>query len=394
LKARTLLVYVHFPWCLAKCPYCDFVSYKAERAAIPHRRYADAVLAEARARARIGPGLGWERAEQITSVFFGGGTPSLWAPEEIGRVLSGLRELFAFAGDAEITAECNPTSLDAARARALRDAGVNRVSIGTQSLRQRELELLGRLHDPQGALAAVRAALATPGLRVSTDMIFGLPDQDPDDARAQAEELAALPLEHLSAYQLTIEPNTRFGEMAKRGRLPRADDGAVADAFLRIDAALAARGLRHYEISNYAAPGQESRHNLGYWRGEEYLGLGCAAVGFRRDRARGVGVRAKNETDPAKYMQNASDPEALAAFREEVDGEAMLRERIMLGLRIREGLDIAASAADLGVDAWPSERRRAADRLIARGRLRQNGDVLTIPPREWLFADDTAARLF
>lgn len=384
-----MLVYVHFPWCLAKCPYCDFVSYATPREAVPHVAYADAVVRELEARLVRRPDLA---GREVTSVFFGGGTPSLWEPRELGRVLAAVKARLAVAEGAEITVECNPTSLDRERARALRDQGVDRVSIGTQSLRASELEYLGRLHDPGGARAAVSAALSVEGLRVSTDLIFGLPEQAPAGARAQALELAALGLEHVSAYQLTIEPGTRFGELAKRGRLPRADDGVVAAAFGEVDAALTGAGFEHYEISNYAKPGQRSRHNLGYWRGDDYLGLGCAAVGFVRDGGRGR--REKNETEPGRYMHNAHDPGALAAFAEDLDGEAMLRERIMLGLRIADGVDLARAREELGVEPWTPERAREVERLVARGRLERAGDVLTIPRAAWLFADDTAARLF
>ncbi len=372
-------VYVHFPWCLAKCPYCDFVSYAEERANIDHVGYANAVLAELDARAAL-----FEDRE-IASVFFGGGTPSLWDPAELGRVLSGIRSRARVTDDVEVTVECNPTSLDTERAKALADVGVGRVSIGTQSLRQDQLTYLGRLHDPSGARRAVEAALATVP-RVSTDLIFGLPDQSPEDAREQATSLADMGLSHVSCYQLTIEPGTRFGELAKRGRLPLADEGAVAESFLAIDEALAGRGLAHYEISNYARPGEEARHNLGYWRGEEYVGLGCAAYGYAR------GARYRNPIDPRKYVQGAST--ATEVSREPLDALALLRERIMLGLRLATGFDIDAAGRELGIDPWTADRTRETERLTARGRLVHEGSVLRIPRDAWLFTDDTAARLF
>jgi oxygen-independent coproporphyrinogen-3 oxidase len=370
-------VYVHFPYCLEKCPYCDFVSYKTDRKAIDHDAYADAVIRELRSRSFEG--------RTIASIFFGGGTPSLWEPKALGRVISAV----GASTDAEITVECNPTSLDAERCAALADAGVNRLSIGVQSLVDHELKFLGRLHDVEGAIAAVKAAIASPIRRVSADLIFGLPEQTPSDAARQAGALADLGLDHLSCYQLTIEPNTRFGELKKRNRLPMAEDGAVAEAFVAIDEALGARGLAHYEISNYAREGQEARHNLGYWRGEEYLGLGCGAFGFVRT-SKGAGVRWRNQILPDKYVQNAHDP---TMEHEELGAEALLRERIMLGLRVREGLDLAAAGDDLGIDAMTKERRRAIDALVARGRLSAEATRLVIPPKAWLFADDTAARL-
>ncbi|MCW5838247.1 MAG: radical SAM family heme chaperone HemW, partial [Labilithrix sp.] len=332
-------IYIHFPWCLAKCPYCDFVSYATERDGIDHAGYADAVIREAEARARR---LDRDGARKIASVFFGGGTPSLWAPRELGRVLARLRRLFAVDDDAEITVECNPTSLDRDGARALVDAGVNRLSIGTQSLRQEQLRFLGRLHDPAGAQAAVAAALEVGVPRVSTDLIFGLPGQSPEDARAQAEALASAGLRHLSCYQLTVEPGTQFGERKKRGLLPMADDGAVADSFLAIDEALERRGLRHYEISNYAAPGDEARHNLAYWRGSHYLALGPAASAFLPE-AKAFGTRTKNP--PLKTWLLGAAPE-----RDVLDSDGYVLERLLTGLRTAEGVDLTELERAVGTD--------------------------------------------
>ena len=394
-------IYIHFPWCLAKCPYCDFVSYASEREDIDHVGYADAVLREAEGRARQLAARG--RSLEIGSIFFGGGTPSLWEPRELGRVLERLRTIFPTRPDLEVTVECNPTSLDEARARALRDVGVDRLSIGTQSLRAEQLKFLGRLHDPDGARRAIEAALASGIGRVSTDLIFGLPDQSTDDARDQALALAATGLKHLSCYQLTIEPGTQFGERKKRGLLPMADEAIVADAFLAIEEALESRGLRHYEISNYAAPGEEARHNLAYWRGDEYLGLGCAAFGFARDASRkGHGLRWRNAIEPKKYVEAThklndallGEGDGVSMFSEELDGLALLRERIMLGLRLVEGVDLGRAGAELDLDPWTPERLKAIDRLVDRGRLTRTGDVLTIPRAAWLFTDDIAARLF
>jgi putative oxygen-independent coproporphyrinogen III oxidase len=377
-------IYVHFPWCLAKCPYCDFVSYATDRATIDHDGYADAVVREATDRARTFSG-------SIGSIFFGGGTPSLWEPSAIARVLASLRERFDVRDDVEITAECNPTSLDRDRARALVDAGVHRLSIGTQSLRRDQLAFLGRLHDAAGARAAIEGALAAGVPRVSTDLIFGLPDQTPEDACAQALALADLGLRHLSCYQLTIEPGTQFGERKKRGLLPKIDDAMVAESFLAIDEALESRGLRHYEISNYAVPGEEARHNLAYWRGDEYVGLGCGAYGMVRTE-RG-GNRWRNPIDPRRYLEWTRGPMEDADV-EELPAEALLRERIMLGLRIAEGLDLGAARSDLGIEPFTKERTREIDRLVEKERLERVGDVLRIPRSAWLFADDTAARLF
>jgi putative oxygen-independent coproporphyrinogen III oxidase len=393
-------VYVHFPWCLAKCPYCDFVSYVAP--SIDHRGYADAVLRELDGR---GPSFA---SREIGSIFFGGGTPSLWQASELGRVLDGIRRRLRMTDDLEVTVECNPTSLGDDNARALADAGVNRLSIGVQSLDEERLRFLGRLHDPGGALAAIGAALRHGPPRVSADLIFGLPGQSAADAEREAIALTDVGLSHVSCYQLTIESGTRFGELARRGRLPLAEDGVVAESFLALDEALAARGFRHYEISNYAREGQEARHNLAYWHGDEYLGLGCGAYGFVRTDGASThagtarGVRWRNTVRPEGYVEATRSPAAsdlggpgpLAESTEPLDAAAMLRERIMLGLRLESGLDIEAAATALGLPGLTPERLRTVSWLEERQRLVRDGSRLRIPRRAWLWADDTCARLF
>ena len=373
-------IYVHFPWCLAKCPYCDFVSYATDPSTIDHVAYADAVIAEAEARA--------EGVSEISSIFFGGGTPSLWSSTELGRVLARFRAIFQTTNALEVTVECNPTSLDRDRARALSDVGVNRLSIGTQSLRADQLKFLGRLHDPDGARKAITGALESGIPRVSADLIFGLPEQTPEDAADQARSLAGLGLKHLSCYQLTIEPGTQFGERKKRGLLPMADDAVVADGFLAVDAALGACGFTHYEISNYAFPGEEARHNMAYWRGDPYLGLGCAAYGMMRTAS--GGLRYRNQVDPKKYLVER----ARSMSEETLSPEELLRERIMLGLRLAVGMNLTEAGAACGLDPWTSERLATIEKQVARGRLLREGDILRIPREAWLFTDDIASRLF
>jgi oxygen-independent coproporphyrinogen-3 oxidase len=398
-------VYVHFPYCLAKCPYCDFVSYAAPRETIPHEAYADAVIAELDARREH------LAARRLETVFFGGGTPSLWNPTSIARVLRAIVGAADEVGDLEVTVECNPTSLDEERARALIDAGVNRVSIGVQGLDAGRLKFLGRLHDPDGALRAVEGALRAGVPRVSADLIFGVggrvvgdvaePALDPEASEQAAEEarrVAATGVTHVSAYGLTIEPGTQFGERARRGRLPLATDDVIADSFHAIERALGDAGLDHYEVSNYARPGHEARHNLGYWRGHEYLGIGCGAYGTVVDRRRpGHATRYRNVIDPKRYLAIATGPrEAWSASTEdeELDPETRLRERIMLGLRIRGGFDFEGSARELGVEAWPERRLASAIKLEARGQLARDGGMLAIPRDAWNFADGIAAALF
>ncbi len=385
-------VYVHFPFCLKKCPYCDFTSYARARDEIDHAGYADAVIAElGRRRAAF-------RGKRLATVFFGGGTPSLWAPAELGRVLRAIVEAAEDREpEVEVTAECNPTSLDEDRARALHAQGVVRLSVGVQGLDATRLAFLGRLHDPAGGLAAVAAALRSGVPRVSADLIYGVATGEDVPSAAEAASEAAVVSDtgvtHVSAYSLTIEPGTQFGELARKGRLPVAPDDAVADAFFAVEAALEARGFTHYEISNYARPGHEARHNLGYWRGADYVGLGCGAFGTL-STANGAAVRYRNTRDPARYVGAATagaDPED---EREELDAETRLRERLMLGLRLQEGVDLDAARAELGIDPWTPERRRAADRLVARGRLAIEGARLRVPREARVWTDGVAAALF
>jgi oxygen-independent coproporphyrinogen-3 oxidase len=385
-------VYVHFPFCLKKCPYCDFVSFARARDEIDHRGYADAVIAE------LGRRRGALAGKRLATVFFGGGTPSLWEPAELGRVLRAvLAAADAKADEVEVTAECNPTSLDEDRARALVAEGVGRLSVGVQGLDATRLAFLGRLHDPEGGLAAVRAALRAGVPRVSADLIYGVatgPEApSPADAAAEVRTVAATGVTHLSAYSLTIEPGTQFGELARRGRLPVAPDDAVADAFFAVEEALTALGFVHYEISNYARPGQEARHNLGYWRGADYLGLGCAAFGTLSTGA-GAAVRYRNQIDPARYAAAARSGAEVEAEREALDPETRLRERLMLGLRLLEGVDLAQAEADLGVPFWTPARRRAADKLAARGRLAIEESRLRVPAAARVWTDGVAAELF
>ncbi len=391
-------VYVHFPWCLKKCPYCDFVSFAKERETLDHDGYADAVLAELALRR---PTLEGRRLETI---FFGGGTPSLWAPAELGRVLQAILAVAGVDASAvEITVECNPTSLDEERARALIDVGVNRLSVGVQSLDSSRLQFLGRLHSADGGLAAVESAVRAGVPRVSADLIYGVATgasaPSPEDAAAEVIRVSETGVTHVSAYSLTVEPGTQFGELARRGRLPIAPDDAVAEAFFAIEEALEARGFGHYEISNYARPGDEARHNLGYWRGHDYLGLGCAAYGTLGDAAGGA-VRYRNQPDPARYQQAAragaldGGDSPLVESREPLDAETRLRERIMLGLRLRDGFDLEGAAASLGIAAWPAQRRRAADRCVAQGRLVVEGGHLRLPASARIYADGVAAALF
>jgi len=392
-------VYVHFPWCLSKCPYCDFVAFAAPRSSIDGAAYTDAVLAELAARS-----IGLEN-RRLASIFFGGGTPSLWGAAEIARVIDAVVRAFPCDTNAEISLECDPSSLDEDGARALVHAGVNRLSIGIQALDDERLRFLGRIHTREEAIAAVRAAVRGGVPRVSTDLMYAVAGQTSDAAAGEATALAALGVTHVSAYSLTIEQGTPFGQLARRGRLPLCDDAVMAESFFAIDEALASAGLVHYEVSNYAKPGNEARHNLGYWQGRDYLGLGCGAYGTLRSPE--GALRYRNHATPRAYLhaansalasaddaRHARSTAAFTSSEERLDGAALLRERIMLGLRMRQGFDLEAAALELGTDPYPGQRRTALTQLETRGRVVLSHGRITVPRAAWIWVDDTAAALF
>jgi putative oxygen-independent coproporphyrinogen III oxidase len=379
------------------------VAFAIPRDSIDHAGYADTVIEELGARVASLP------PRTLTSVFFGGGTPSLWKPEELGRVLG--RIVDAFAADRttlEVSVECDPTSIDGEVARALLDAGVNRLSIGVQALDDERLRFLGRIHTKNEAIEAIEAAVGAGVPRVSTDLMYAVAGQAPEVAAREARQLVELGATHVSAYGLTIEADTPFGQLARRGKLPLCDDAVMAAAFFAIDDALTEAGLEHYEVSNYAAPGQFARHNLGYWRGRDYLGLGCGAFGTIA-AAGGVARRYRNQPNPRAYLallrqlpktgevalgRVGEGVDALAAFEELLDPATRLRERIMLGLRLKEGLDLEAAALDLCTDPYPGDRKKALERMEARGRIVRDGPRISVPRDAWIWVDDTAVSPF
>lgn len=379
MKRRETSVYVHFPWCAKKCPYCDFATTKRAPGDIPHEDYADAIIKELRSR---GPFEG----RRLCSVFFGGGTPSLWAPTAVGRVLEAIRSAFPDAVDGlEITAECNPNSLTDACIEGFADVGVNRLSIGVQSLRNSQLQYLGRLHDRAEALSALERAQKRFD-RVSADLMFGMPGQE--ELAAEIHAAVATGVKHVSAYALTIEPGTQFGERHRLGKLEVASDDAYARLFGDAERLFDESGFSHYEVSNYAQPGEEARHNLHYWRGGDYLGLGAAAVGCLSGS--GVARRYKSSADAEKYMAAGG---MLEAEVEELDAQARIREALMLGLRMSEGVDLDVLAARVGVDPLQGRRREFESRVRS-GDLVHEGSRVRVPHERWILLDGIVSDLF
>jgi oxygen-independent coproporphyrinogen-3 oxidase len=334
-----LALYIHWPFCLAKCPYCDFNSHVRDQ--IPQARF----------RAMLRRELAWEAERlgprRLTSIFFGGGTPSLMEPETVADLIGDAYRLFQPADDIEITLEANPTSVEAGRFAALRDAGVNRVSVGVQSLDPAALRLLGRQHSAEQAITALETGRAV-FPRLSFDMIYARPGQTLGAWRTELRQALALVADHLSLYQLTIEPGTKFEAMQRRGELAL-PDGETAAALYTATAEEAARfGLVGYEVSNYAVPGGESRHNLAYWRYHDYAGIGPGAHG-RVTRGDCTILATRRHRAPERWAGLVERHGHGMVEETVLQPIERAREMLLMGLRLAEGIALEAFAARTGV---------------------------------------------
>ena len=374
-------IYAHFPWCEKKCPYCDFNSHTG---GFDDTRYADALLAEYDARAH-------EVQGPLRSIYFGGGTPSLWAPEEVGRVLRRF-EALGLADDVEITLEANPGTVVADRFKAYVDQGVNRFSIGVQSFLQNELDLLGRIHDADQAERAIRGAKAS-GARGSFDLIYGLPGQSRAQAAESIDRALSLEPEHLSAYALTIEPETAFGRRHRLGLFKPMHEDGQAELMLWVGERLAAAGLPRYEISSYAAAGNEARHNASYWLGAAYLGLGAGAHSFIRAADYSASERFAGERHPQRY-QDAALSGTPAGQRESYGRLDSLKDRLLTAVRTRLGFVPEALDAEVGAQGALASALEEAFADFSRQGWLQPTKAGWIPTDSgFLFGDTMARRL-
>jgi putative oxygen-independent coproporphyrinogen III oxidase len=334
-------IYVHWPFCRAKCPYCDFNSHVRE--AIDQSRWRDALLQELEHYAAQTQGKTGGRT--VTSLFFGGGTPSLMEPETVGAVIRAVRRHWTVVPDLEITLEANPTSVETGRFRGFRDAGVNRVSIGVQSLDDSTLKFLGRQHSAGEAIRALEIGRAT-FPRLSFDLIYARPGQS---LEAWQDELAAaldLANSHISLYQLTIEPGTAFEQRVARGDFQTLPEDEQAALFDWTAARLERAGLPAYEISNHARPGEESRHNLTYWRYGDYVGIGPGAHG--RLTLDGAKLATRQHRAPEAWLDAVEREGHATRQRLEVETAARLQEMVMMGLRLAEGIPASRFLAETG----------------------------------------------
>lgn len=324
-------IYIHWPWCKAKCPYCDFNSH-ALRGESRETEYVEAVCRELRGwREKIGP----ERT--VESVFFGGGTPSLMQAESIEKILSAAREVGAFLEGCEVTVECNPTSSSKTHFKGLAEAGVNRVSVGVQGLQEKWLKFLGRHHAVEEALATLEDAMECIG-NVNADVIYGLPEQGLKEWQEQLEKLTGMGLRHISAYQLTIEKNTRFFSDVSRGVWEPVEGDIEADFFDLTREVLEGAGYGNYEISNFARPGFECVHNLRIWQGGDYIGVGAGAHG-RVTLADGRRVATAVVKQPDGYLSRMAHGTEAFSIQEVVDGALAVQEAFLMGLRLRTGIN-------------------------------------------------------
>ena len=349
----TFEVYVHVPFCLRRCGYCDFNTYTATDmgAGASRGNYANMVVREMRLV------RDWQRAHGIdepaaSTVFFGGGTPTVLRAADLVKMLDAIRELWGIADDAEITTEANPDTVNADYVKELADGGFNRISFGMQSAVPSVLKTLDRTHTPANVAAGVEAANAA-GMRSSVDLIYGAPGESLDDWRTSVSTAIDLGVNHISAYALTIAPHTKMGRRIAAGTLPTPDDDDEANKYEIADDLLNAAGLEWYEISNWARPGYESRHNLGYWRNVDWAGLGpgahshynrCLAdsSGETGETASSpLGLRSWDIAHPKLWGQSIIDGKVPWDGNERISHEEHLEETIMLGLRLRGGLDLA-----------------------------------------------------
>lgn len=356
-------LYVHWPFCRAKCPYCDFNSHV--RDAVDIGKWQESLLSDLAHEARRAPGA------RVASIFFGGGTPSLMPPALAAALLGAAEAQFGFTPDVEITLEANPTSVEAANFAALADAGINRVSLGVQALDDRALAMLGRQHGADEALRALAIAQRH-FARQSIDLIYARPGQGAEEWQRELERALALGTEHISLYQLTIEPGTRFATDVRRGDLVPLEDDSAAELFALTRQITAAAGLPAYEISNHARPGCESRHNLTYWRYGDYAGIGPGAHGRVGGMATARHRKPENFLDAVARQGHGIAEERALPPREQVT------EALMMGLRLREGVDVAALAARFALP--PGSLIDAAKLAFheAGGLVRRDGDRVIV----------------
>lgn len=375
-------LYVHWPFCLAKCPYCDFNSHLRDH--VDHPLWAERLVQEMETMASQARREG----EPLSSIFIGGGTPSLMAPATMANVIEAARRIFGFLPDIEITMEANPTSVEAAKLEAFATAGVSRLSMGIQSLDPAALTMLGREHSAEEALAALATARALFS-RVSADFIYCRPGQTEADWQQELGRILDLGLDHLSLYQLTLEPGTAFFSRHQRGLMSMPDDETGRQFYDLTQQMTDAAGLPAYEISNHAAPGQESRHNLIYWRAHDWLGIGPGAFG--RYWLDGQRVETRMRRNPDGWLNSVAN-EGHGIDATACDGsDDAVAEMLMMGLRLKEGVDLARLRSIAPKGTLPS--MAALDAAVSHGFIFRKGDRIALSAKGFPLINTILAQL-
>lgn len=374
--ADSLTLYVHWPFCVSKCPYCDFNSHV--RASIDQDEWREALLNDLAHEAALLPG------RRLTSIFFGGGTPSLMEPKTAEAIIAAAQEHWVAADDLEITLEANPNSAEAARFADLARAGVNRISLGLQSFDDQALAFLGRAHSADEGLRALEAAQSAVD-RVSFDLIYALPEDSEAAWSTTLDRALSLGTEHLSLYQLTIEPGTRFATMVAKHEFEPLDADTSASLFELTQERSASAGIPAYEISNHARPGAESRHNLAYWRYLDYAGVGPGAHGRR------LGMRTVRHKKPENFLAAVERNGHGLVEEEALTRDEAAHEALVMGLRLAEGIEPDALAKRLDADRIVNDS--AVERLIGHGLLEREGAALRTTPQGRLLLDSILAEI-
>jgi putative oxygen-independent coproporphyrinogen III oxidase len=365
-----LALYIHWPFCVSKCPYCDFNSHVRE--IVDTEAWQRALLADLAYEAALTP------TRRIGSIFFGGGTPSLMPPTIAAALIQAAGRHWGFTPDCEITLEANPSSVEASRFADLAVAGVNRISIGLQSLSDDALSFLGRAHSAQEALAAIEVAQRHFG-RVSVDLIYARPGQSQTDWQAELNRAIAIGTGHLSLYQLTIEPGTRFETLVRTGEFKPLDSEEAAQMFELTRSVTAAHGIPAYEVSNHARAGEESRHNLTYWRYGQYVGVGPGAHGRRGGLATMRHKKPENFLSAVARNGHGAQSETLLAPQEQA------REALVMGLRLDEGVDLRRIQTATGIEDLIDQS--AAEMLVREGLITQVKSHTKVTPAGMLLLD-------
>jgi putative oxygen-independent coproporphyrinogen III oxidase len=376
MKSPPLALYAHFPWCVQKCPYCDFNSHTL-RDELPEQRYVDTLLRDFDAQ------LGEVEGRQLSSIFLGGGTPSLFSPAAIGRLIEHARTQLGFVGDAEVTLEANPGTIERGRFAEYRAAGVTRVSLGAQSFDARQLQVLGRIHSADETRRAAEELHAAGLANFNLDLMYALPGQTAADAEADVRAALELDPAHLSQYHLTIEPGTLFAAAPPE----QPADEIVEEMLARSLRTLSAAGFEQYEVSGYARAGSRCAHNLNYWTFGDYLGIGAGAHGKLSHPARGLIVRTQQPREPRRYL--AADPRALT--QRPVGVRDLPFEFAMNGFRLVEGFSGELFEARTGLSVAILEQ--ALHALMTRGLVEQGQDRWRATPKGFRFLNEILVEL-